>query len=356
MQVDAYQDMALDMLPKLVAIPSFSREEILVADFLESYLTKSGIGCFRHLQNVWAEHYVSDDLPTILLNSHIDTVKPVGGWTRDPFDPGKADGKIYGLGSNDAGGALVSLLACFFYFKKKEDIPFNLVFAATAEEEISGKNGITSVLGRLGKITLGIVGEPTGMNMAIAEKGLMVIDCLVQGESAHAASGNGINAIYESMRDLEWIRCHTFDKTSEWLGNVSMQVTQITAGNQHNVVPDTCNLVIDVRTNECYTNEDVFGIISEGLSGIAQARSFRLRPSFIEENHPVVRKGKSLGLECYGSLTLSDQALMPFPTLKIGPGYPGRSHIADEYIETAEIRHGVKTYIELLDGLTLKHE
>jgi acetylornithine deacetylase len=189
--------------------------------------------------------------------------------------------------------------------------------------------------------------------MAIAEKGLMVIDCLVQGESAHAASGNGINAIYESIRNLEWIRSHTFDKTSKWLGDVSMQVTQINAGKQHNVVPDTCSFVIDVRTNECYTNEAVFEIISKSLSGTSQARSFRLRPSFLEEEHPVVRKGKSLGLECYGSLTLSDQALMPFPTLKIGPGYPGRSHIADEYIETEEIRNGIMTYIQLLDGLKL---
>ena len=283
----------------------------------------------------------------------MDTVRPVVGWTRDPFDPGKDNGRIYGLGSNDAGGSLVSLLACFLYFKEKMNIPFNLVFAATAEEEISGKNGITSVLGKLGNVALGIVGEPTGMKMAIAEKGLMVIDCLVQGESAHAASGKGINSIYESLIDLEWIRNHSFSKTSEWLGEVSMQVTQIAAGKQHNVVPDSCTFVIDVRTNECYTNENVYEVIRENLTGTAEARSFRLRPSFLEEDHPVVEKGKSLGLECYGSLTLSDQALMSFPTLKIGPGYPGRSHIADEYIETEEIRHGVKTYIELLDGLIL---
>ena len=353
MQVEAYQEMALELLPKMVALPSFSREEALVADLLESFLSGSGIQCFRSQHNIWVEHRVSDSLPTILMNSHIDTVQPVGGWTRDPFDPGKDDGRIYGLGSNDAGGSLVSLLACFLYFKERADIPFNLVFAATAEEEISGNNGVASILEKPGKIDLGIVGEPTGMNMAIAEKGLIVIDCSVLGESAHAASGKGMNAIYESLTDLEWIRNHTFDKTSKWLGNASMQITQITAGKQHNVIPDLCTFVIDVRTNECYTNQEIFEIIRDNLACTAEARSFRLRPSFIGEDHPVVQKGISLGLKCFGSLTLSDQALMSFPTLKIGPGYPGRSHTADEYIEKDEIRQGIKTYVELLDGLKL---
>jgi acetylornithine deacetylase len=261
--------------------------------------------------------------------------------------------RIYGLGSNDAGGALVSLLAAFLFFREKNDIPFNLVFAATAEEEISGKNGITAIMEKLGTIDFGIVGEPTGMNMAVAEKGLMVVDCIVTGESAHAASGKGINAIYESIADLEWIRKHRFGKKSRWLGEVSMQVTRIEAGTQHNVVPDACSFVLDVRTNEHYSNEEVFDIIKNNLTGQAAARSFRLKPSFISKDHPAVVKGRSMGLDTYGSLTLSDQALMSFPTLKLGPGLPGRSHIANEFIEVEEIRRGVDIYIELLDGLKL---
>lgn len=353
MQTEAYQAMALDLLPKLVALPSFSREENAVADMLESFLKETGAECYRHQNNVWANHIVSGNLPTILLNSHVDTVKPVDGWTRDPFDPGNDVTRIYGLGSNDAGGPLVSLLSAFIYFTRQENLPFNLIFTATAEEEISGKNGVVSILGKLGKIDLGIVGEPTGMNMAVAEKGLMVIDCQVLGKSAHAASGKGVNAIYESINNLEWIRNGKFDKVSRWLGEVSLQATQMEAGTQHNVVPDTCNIVLDVRTNECYTNEEVFEIIRDNLAGRSEARSFRLRPSFINEDHPVVLKGRSLGLEPYGSLTLSDQALMSFPTLKIGPGQPARSHTADEFITVDEIRHGVDVYIKLLDGLVL---
>lgn len=354
MKTEAYQDMALELLPRVVALPSFSREENAVADLLESFLKASGLECSRDGNNVWAKHSVSGNLPTILLNSHVDTVKPVNGWTRDPFDPGMDEKTIYGLGSNDAGGPLVALLSTFIYFTRQAKPPFNLVFAATAEEEISGKNGIVSILDNLGKITLGIVGEPTGMNMAVAEKGLMVIDCQVQGKSAHAASGKGINAIYESMINLAWIRDHKFEKVSPWLGEVSMQATQMEAGTQHNVIPDTCNIVLDVRTNECYINEEVFEIIRDNLTGRAEARSFRLRPSFIREDHPVVLKGRSLGLEPYGSLTLSDQALMSFATLKIGPGQPARSHTADEFIMVDELRHGVETYIKLLDGLKLE--
>ena len=350
--MEAYQKIALELLPRVVALSSFSREETLVADMLESFLTEKGLQCFRHHNNVWVYKTMSDKLPTILLNSHIDTVKPVKGWTRDPFEPGQQDSRIYGLGSNDAGGSLVSLLSCFLYLSK-ENLPFNLIFAATAEEEISGINGISSILEKLGDIDFGIVGEPTGMKMAIAEKGLMVIDCHTSGESAHAASGQGINAIYESLSDIEWVRESSFPQTSEWLGDVSLQVTQIAAGKQHNVVPDSCSFVLDVRTNECYSNEEVFEIICSNLQAKTEARSFRLRPSFIGEDHPAVKKGGLMGLESFGSMTLSDQALMPFPTLKIGPGESSRSHTADEYIEVEEVRHGVETYIKLLDGLKL---
>jgi acetylornithine deacetylase len=350
--MEAYQDIALELLPRVVALSSLSREETLVADMLESFLTKKGLQCFRHQNNVWVKKLMSDELPTILLNSHIDTVQPVKGWTRDPFEPGQQDSRIYGLGSNDAGGSLVSLLSCFLYLSNR-DLPFNLIFAATAEEEISGINGITSILEKIGDIDFGIVGEPTGMKMAIAEKGLMVIDCHAAGESAHAASGHGINAIYESLSDIKWVRESSFPQTSKWLGDVSLQVTQITAGKQHNVVPDTCSFVLDVRTNECYSNEEVFEIICSKLQAKAEARSFRLRPSFIGEDHPAVKKGVSMGLESFGSMTLSDQALMHFPTLKIGPGESSRSHTADEYIEVEEVRQGVETYIKLLDGLEL---
>lgn len=351
--MEAYQDMALDLLPRMVALPSFSREEEAVAGLLGSFLKERGRRYHQRGNNIWVKHHLSDDLPTLLLNSHLDTVRPGDGWSRDPHDAGKDPSRIWGLGSNDAGGPLVCLLACFLYFCTRGDLPFNLVFAASAEEEISGRNGIGSILEELGSIDLGIVGEPTGMNMAVAEKGLMVIDCLVTGESAHAASGKGVNAIYESMKAIEWIRSFTFGKTSPWLGEVTMQVTRIEAGKQHNVVPDSCSFVLDVRTNECYTNEEVLEIIRAHLGGDAEARSFRLRPSFIDQDHPVVVKGRSLGLEPYGSLTLSDQALMPFTTLKIGPGQPGRSHTADEFIEVEEIRHGVETYIKLLDGMVL---
>ncbi len=353
MDKKAYQDIALELLPRMITLPSFSREEGQVADLLESSLSGSGIQCFRNQHNIWSVHKSSGSLPVILLNSHIDTVQPVKGWTRDPFDPGNIKDKVCGLGSNDAGGPLVSLLAAFLFLREQKELPFNLIFAATAEEEISGKNGITSILEKLGKVDMGIIGEPTGMNMAVAEKGLMVIDCIATGESAHAASGKGVNAIYQSINDLEWIRKHSFSKTSKWLGEVSMQVTRIEAGTQHNVIPDTCSFVLDVRTNECYTNEEVFEIIRENLSGQAESRSFRLRPSFLTEDHPLVVRGKSLGLGSYGSLTLSDQALLPFPTLKIGPGQPGRSHIADEYIEVEEIRQGMDLYISLLEGLEL---
>ncbi len=353
MEIDVCHELALKLIRDLISIPSISRKEKQVANHLVEFLTGRGYKPYRKFNNVWVRHQVSDNLPTILLNSHIDTVKPVEGWTKDPWSAEMEELRIYGLGSNDAGGALVSLLMTFLYYSQKEDLPFNLVFAATAEEEISGKRGVTSILGNLGEIDLGIVGEPTACKMAVAEKGLMVLDCQSKGNSAHAASGMGENAIYESMKDIEWFCSYSFEKSSSWLGGVNMQVTQIESGTQHNVVPDMCRFVVDVRINDCYDNKSVFEIIRENVSCDVQARSFRLNPSSIGESHPLVKRGCELGLEAYGSLTLSDQSLMPFTTLKIGPGDWLRSHTADEFITVDEIRQGIITYIQLLKGLEL---
>jgi acetylornithine deacetylase len=353
MDLDASQDMALDLVKELIRTPSISREEKLAADLMEETLRKHGLPVVRRHHNVWTVHRTGDDKPTILLNSHLDTVEPVAGWKKDPFVPQVEGNRIYGLGSNDAGGPLVSLLACFMHFASRQDNPFNLIFAATAEEELSGKHGVTSMLNDLGNIDLGIIGEPTMNQMAVAEKGLMVIDGKGQGSSAHAATGEGTNAIYEAMKDIDWISGYQFEKTSEWLGRVSMQVTMISAGTQHNVVPDQCNWVADIRTNEHYSNEEIFEVIKQNMLGEIKARSFGLKPSFISAGHPVVKRGTEMGLKSYGSLTLSDQALMSFPTLKIGPGDSNRSHTADEYICIDEIRKGIANYIQLLDGLQI---
>ncbi len=353
MDTDKYIDLSVQLLRKLISIPSVSRDEKLAADHLEAFLREMGQKPVRRDNNILLHHHISDQLPTILFNSHIDTVKPVEGWTKDPYGAVLEDDIIYGLGSNDAGASLVCLLATYLHFSGQAELPFNIVFAATAEEEISGKNGVSSILEELGKIDLGIVGEPTQCNMAIAEKGLMVLDCLVSGKSAHAASGEGINAIYEAQVELDWFRNYSFKESSPWLGKVSMQVTQIEAGTQHNVVPDACRFVVDVRSNELYDNQSVYEIIKENLSCNVEARSFRLNPSSIPESHPLVQKGLEMGLEAYGSATLSDQSLMPFTTLKIGPGDSSRSHTADEYISIKELKQGISTYIQLLEGLQL---
>jgi acetylornithine deacetylase len=353
MDLDACQDMVLGLVKELISIPSVSREEKQAADLLESVLKKYKLPVLRKHHNVWTHHRITDEKPTILLNSHLDTVRPVAGWERNPFLPTEEDSRIYGLGSNDAGAALVSLLACFLHYAGRQDNPFNLIFAATAEEEISGENGLTSILNDMGDIDLGIIGEPTMNQMAVAEKGLMVIDGKAHGSSAHAAAGKGKNAIYEALKDIGWISGYQFEQTSEWLGRVSMQVTMISSGTQHNVVPDQCTWVADIRTNEHYSNEEVFGVIKQNMIGDVKARSFRLNPSFISVEHPVVKRGQALGLKSYGSMTLSDQALMSFPTLKIGPGDSNRSHTADEYIRVDEIREGISNYIQLLEGLQI---
>ncbi|MEE9462533.1 MAG: M20/M25/M40 family metallo-hydrolase [Bacteroidales bacterium] len=353
MDLDACQDMAVGLVKELIRNPSVSREEKQAADLLEAVMKEHGLTVLRKHHNLWTVHRVSDDRPNILLNSHLDTVKPVAGWKRDPFVPQVEGDRIYGLGSNDAGGPLVSLLACFLHYAGRQDNPFNLIFAASAEEEVSGDKGVTSILNDLGNVDLGIIGEPTMNQMAVAEKGLMVIDGKGHGSSAHAATGEGKNAIYEAMKDIDWISDYQFEQTSEWLGRVSMQVTMISSGTQHNVVPDQCNWVADIRTNEHYSNEEVFEVIKQNMDGEVEARSFRLNPSFISGEHPVVKRGTDMGLKSYGSMTLSDQAQMSFPTLKIGPGDSNRSHTADEYIRVDEIRQGISNYIQLLEGLQI---
>lgn len=344
----------IDLLKQLIATPSFSREEDKTADIIEQFIQSQGLVAQRSGNNVWVKSTSFDEnKPTILLNSHHDTVKPVKGWQRNPHTPGEENGTIYGLGSNDAGASLVSLLAAFVYLNGLPQPSYNLIYAATAEEEISGKNGIASILDKLGKIDLGVVGEPTEMQMAIAEKGLVVIDAEAKGKAGHAARNEGENAIYKALRDVQWIQNYNFPKTSEWLGAVKTTVTQIEAGYQHNVVPDSCKFVIDVRTQECYSNKEVVEILQQNTQSELTARSLRLNSSGIAVSHPIVQKGKELGLSHYGSPTLSDQALMPFTTIKIGVGDSARSHTADEYILRQEIEQGIDIYCQLLENLQL---
>lgn len=347
---------AIALLKQLIAIPSLSREEEQTASLLYRYLESKGLDVMGKHHNVWVcSSDFRHDWPTILLNSHHDTVKPVASWQKNPYEPVVEDGKLYGLGSNDAGASLVSLLHTFLHFNQVPDRGFNLIFAATAEEEISGRNGIETVLPELGDIDLGIVGEPTNMQMAIAEKGLLVLDGVAKGVSGHAARHEGVNAIYIALQDIQWIKDFHFADKSKLLGEVHMCVTQIQAGTQHNVVPDECTFVVDVRTNEKYTNEEVFEVIERNTNSTMTARSFRLSSSRIPQQHPLVQRGISLGLTYYGSPTLSDQALMRgFPTLKMGPGQTERSHIADEFIYLDEIREGIRLYIELLTDLKIE--
>ncbi len=347
-----YQE-AITLLQQLISTPSFSREEQTTGDIIVHFLEKQGIPTQRQGNNVWAKNaHFTEGVPTVLLNSHHDTVKPVKAWTRDPFAADIVDGKLYGLGSNDAGGCLVSLIATFCHFYSKK-LPFNLVLLASAEEEISGRGGVEAVLPTLPPITVGIVGEPTLLQMAVAEKGLMVMDGLARGQAGHAAREEGINAIYIALQDIEYLKNFQFDKKSDLLGAVKMSVTQIEAGTQHNVVPDECRFVVDVRTNECYGNEEVWMMAQENLKSTLTPRSMRLNSSKIALDHPLILRGLELGMTYYGSPTLSDQALMPFPTLKLGPGDSARSHTADEFIFLEEIEKGIERYKELLMGLVL---
>ncbi|WP_310395529.1 M20 family metallo-hydrolase [Hymenobacter sp.] len=339
---------AVKLLGQLIRTPSFSREESSAATLIQEFLVARGVATNRQQNNVWAcSRHFDAGKPTVLLNSHHDTVKPGDGWQHDPFGAELAGDKLYGLGSNDAGGAAVSMLATFLYFYEKHTA-FNVVCAITAEEEISGANGIRSVLPLLGKIDLGIVGEPTGMNLAIAEKGLMVLDGTAHGKTGHAAREEGENALYKALDDIQWLRQHQFPKVSPLLGPVKMTVTQITAGAQHNVVPDRCQFVVDVRTNELYQNQEIIDLLRANVQSEIVPRSTHLNSSSINENHPLVRKGVAMGKRIYGSPTLSDQAMMPFETLKMGPGESARSHTPDEFILVSEIRAGIQDYITLL--------
>lgn len=340
----------LFLLKTLISLPSFSREEAQTAEAIVNFFSRKSIPVNRLGHNVWVKsRHWHDEKPTILLNSHHDTVRPVAGWTRNPFQPDIEKERLYGLGSNDAGASLVALLACFLHFYEQEHLGFNLLFAATAEEEISGKNGIASIVPQLGEISAGIIGEPTQMRMAIAEKGLMVIDGQAQGKAGHAAREEGINALYLALQDIERIRQFDFDRVSTLLGKTKATVTQIEAGTQHNVVPDSCNFVIDVRTNEEYSNQEVFELLQNAVESHLQARSFRLNSSKIDLDHPLVKAGLEKGFEYYGSPTLSDQALLSFPTVKIGCGKSARSHTADEFILLEEVDKGIDDYIRLLN-------
>lgn len=343
-------DKSIELLKKLIAIPSFSKEENKTTEILKQFFEDQEIQTKRDQNNIWATNkYFNQDKPTILLNSHHDTVKPNTGYTRNPFTPTLEDGKLFGLGANDAGGPLTSLLAAFTYFYSKKNLNYNLVFVASAEEEISGDNGIVSVINKIPNIDFAIVGEPTQMRMAVAEKGLMVLDCTVRGNSGHAARNEGENAIYKAVQDIEWFRNFRFPEESEMLGPIKMTVTKIQAGNQHNVVPAACNFTVDVRSTDAYSNREILKIINVNTAAIIQPRSTRLNPSFIPLDHPIVKAGKKLGLTPYGSPTLSDQALLSVPSLKIGPGKSARSHSANEYIQLDEIRKGIEIYIKLLD-------
>lgn len=342
----------IDLLKNMIRIPSFSRDEGAVADFLERWMLTEGFEARRLGNNLWIESGPADGRPTILLNAHIDTVKPASGYTRDPFTPEIEDGCLYGLGSNDDGGSLIALLETYSRLIQKEQ-PYRLIFSATAEEEVSGKGGLDLILPELGLIDFGVMGEPTGMRMAVAERGLMVLDCTAYGKSGHAARNEGVNAIYKAIEDIQWFKSHSFDRVSDFLGAVKMSVTQINAGTQHNVVPDRCTFVVDVRPNGMYTNPELLEMIKSSVSCEVKERSTRIGSSHLPMDHPAVVRGLSLGLEPFGSPTTSNQALCHFPTLKIGPGDSARSHSADEYIRLDEIADGIETYVALLDGLTL---
>ena len=351
MEQKDYTNDALELLKALIATPSVSRNEERAANLLARYLDHWGLPYGREGNNLWVGCPDWDNnRPTVMLNAHIDTVKPVSTWTRDPFRPSLEGDTLYGLGANDCGGGLVSLLQTYRIMLNKPR-NFNILFLASAEEEVSGADGITRVLPRLPKIDVAIVGEPTGMQPAIAEKGLMVIDGYAEGVSGHAARNEGVNAIYEALDDLVWLRDYRFRKESPLLGPTKMTVTVIEAGTQHNVIPDSLHFIIDVRTNEFYQNEYLFEFLRKRMKKCRlEARSFRLHSSSIPESHPLIQRCIQMGMQPFGSPTLSDQALMPFPSFKLGPGDSARSHAADEFIRISEIDHAIQTYVSLLSN------
>jgi acetylornithine deacetylase len=343
---------SVKLLKELISIQSYSRQEEQSADAISVFFSKRRIKHERKVNNVWAYNkYFNPLLPTILLNSHHDTVRPEFGWSLNPFTPHVEEGKIFGLGSNDAGGALVSLIATFLHFYDNKNLKYNILIAATAEEEVSGINGIELVYPKFHNVEFAIVGEPTGMQLAVAEKGLMVLDCVSLGRSGHAAREEGENAIYNAMKDIEWFRNYKFDKISQYLGPVKMNVTQIKAGTKHNVIPDRCEFTVDIRVNELYRNNEILKFIQENVKSEIKARSTRLNASFIDVSHPIVKAGIELGRTIYGSPTTSDRALLKVPSIKIGPGDSARSHTSDEFIYLKEIEQGIDLYIKMLEKI-----
>lgn len=343
-----YTNEAVELLKRLISTPSASRDEGAASDVLADFIEKCGLPCERIGNNLLVQETLDEQKPTLLLNAHIDTVKPVSSWTRDPFTPVVEGNRLYGLGSNDCGGGLVSLLQAYRVLRGKTS-QYNIIYLASCEEEVSGENGFRLALQHLPKVDVAIVGEPTAMQPAIAEKGLMVIDGIAHGKSGHAAREEGVNAIYEALDDLLWLRDYRFKKISPLLGHTKMSVTVLNSGTQHNVVPDECRFTIDVRTNEFYQNEYLFRFLQKHMKKCElTARSFRLSSSHIPVDHPLVQKCIQMGMVPFGSPTLSDQALMPFPSMKLGPGNSARSHSADEYICISEIEQAINTYVELL--------
>ena len=343
---------AVQLLSRLIETPRISREESQASQLLYDYMTEvCHLEVKRHGCNLWT---IAPDFdankPTLLLNAHIDTVKPVSGWQKDPWKATLEDDCLYGLGSNDDGASLVTLLHAFIELSSKHQ-PYNLVYLASAEEEVSGKNGIELVIPLLPRIDVAIVGEPTGMHPAIAEKGLMVLDVTAHGKAGHAARNEGDNAIYHAMDDMQWFRTYQWPLSSPLLGPVKMSVTIVNSGTQHNVIPDTCTFTVDVRSNECYTNQELYNAICSQVKSKVKARSFRLGSSRIAPDHPLVTKAVQMGRVPFGSPTLSDQALMPWPSMKMGPGDSSRSHTADEFIRISEIEEAIRLYVEWLDGL-----
>ena len=344
-----YTNDAVELLKRLISIPSVSRDETAAADVFEQQVSVWGLPARRIGNNILIQEELNPHQPTLLLCAHIDTVKPVSTWTRDPFTPVVEDGRLYGLGANDCGGGLVSLLAVYRLLRGLS-LKYNLVYLASCEEEVSGEGGFRLALPELPPIDVAIVGEPTGMQPAIAEKGLMVIDGTAYGKSGHAARNEGVNAIYEALDDLVWLRDYRFKKESPLLGPTKMTVTVLNSGTQHNVIPDECHFVIDVRTNEYYQNDFLFAFLQKHVKSELKARSFRLSSSHIPMEHPLVQRCVEMGMTPFGSPTLSDQALMPFLSLKLGPGESSRSHTADEFICLSEIENAIQTYVQLLSA------
>ena len=353
MTQEQFTNDAVELLKKLIATPSVSRNEKDAADIMEQTIRSYGFEPQREANNIWViDPHFDESKPTLLLNAHIDTVKPVDSWQRHPYASTIEGDLLYGLGSNDCGGGLCSLLQIFRMLTEKPQ-SYNLIYLASAEEEVSGKDGISRALPLLPKIDLAIVGEPTGMNPAVAEKGLMVLDVIAHGKSGHAARNEGVNAIYEALDDMRWIRDYKFEKVSEFLGPTKMTLTVVNAGTQHNVIPDKCTMLVDIRTNEFYDNEEVYHFICQHLKSEVKAHSFRLKSSRIDPEHPLIKKCVAMGMKPFGSPTLSDQALMPFPSFKLGPGESSRSHSADEFIKISEIADAIAKYKELLDGAAI---